>query len=538
MTASQKQSDMRMLADRLAKNYAPYEWKKRAVNFDMLHLTPWLQRAAETKSDLEFYDLCAEYVASLVDAHTSYRLPSTFNASLGFTTDLYEGKVLIDSIDRLRLPEASFPAALGDELVSVDGEPVDAIIKRLERYAISGNPVTRRRDAASSIPARSQVFDPYAHRIPAESELVLRSPSGETKTLKAPWRKRGRVLDFISAPPPVTTGVLVHRGIDYNSPDGFRDHLRLRENLSLDRPGRELAVRGFALRDPLFAMPEGYESFLGAARTDSLFGGVIPYNDRRVAYIRIPQFSGFRMETEFQRFVDQMKENSHVLVIDVTRNPGGSACLLENMARRLMTDPWKVIAGEQTVLWRDILSLESAIASAELFGTPEEIAQLRAELAEYEKAFRENNGRTRPLPFCSASVDQQPLKTLAGDLVAYNKPILVLIDEFSISAAEHFAALLQDNGRAKLFGKRTTGAGGAVLSTTTGVYSEAQVSITWSLSVRPRAVNTEEYGEVPYLENVGARPDFVYERNTAENLRENDKPFVKAFLDAALSLLP
>ena len=45
---------------------------------------------------------------------------------------------------------------------------------------------------------------------------------------------------------------------------------------------------------------------------------------------------------------------------------------------------------------------------------------------------------------------------------AYDKPLLVLTDEFSTSAGDVFPALLQDAGRGKLFGYRTAGAGGSV----------------------------------------------------------------------------
>ena len=49
-------------------------------------------------------EICAAYVASLKDGHSYFLLPSTFFPSLGFTVGIYEGKVLLDSIYRERLP--------------------------------------------------------------------------------------------------------------------------------------------------------------------------------------------------------------------------------------------------------------------------------------------------------------------------------------------------------------------------------------------------------------------------------------------------
>lgn len=44
----------------------------------------------------------------------------------------------------------------------------------------------------------------------------------------------------------------------------------------------------------------------------------------------------------------------------------------------------------------------------------------------------------------------------------YAKKVVVLIDELTISAVEFLAAILQDNNRAILFGRRTAGASGCV----------------------------------------------------------------------------
>jgi hypothetical protein len=115
------------------------DWKNQLFSFNALDLNPWLDRVAETTTDLDFYELCVEYVASLHDTHDAFSLPSDFVARLGFTTDIYDGMLLIDSINRTFLPLATYPFGIGDELVYVDGEFVGQLLQDFSKYAPQGN---------------------------------------------------------------------------------------------------------------------------------------------------------------------------------------------------------------------------------------------------------------------------------------------------------------------------------------------------------------------------------------------------------------
>jgi hypothetical protein len=537
LSADQKKSDFRELADRFAKQYAPYEWKKTALKVDILQLGPWLERAAATKDDLEYYDLCVEYVSSLVDAHDYYQLPSTFSATLGFTVDLYDGKALIDSIDGTLLPPPEFDAKVGDELISVDGKTVEEWAKALGRYAFGGNAISNKRDAVGLIVSRSQTTNPYAHKIGEKAEVVWKNAAGEVKTFALPWRKRGTPVEQIAAPRPVTMAASVNRGLDDNDPEAYREYLERKANLRADTRGRSM-VRGFGAKDPIYQLPEGFQATVGQSRFDTVYGGVIPFEGKRVGYLRLARFAGGSATRQIQTALTSFKETTDVLVIDVTRNPGGSACMIDEMAAELMTDTWKAQGAEQMVTWRDILSLQASIDFARLLGDTVSLAMLEFDLAAYERAFREGKTRTEPLPFCAPTMERPAALGADNTPRAYAKPVLVLIDEFSTSAAEHLAALLQDNGRAKLFGKRTVGAGGAVIAVTGGPYAEGRTTLTWTLTNRSKAVATSDYPEAPYIENIGVRPDIEYEFNTEENLRNQGKPFVEAFLKAAIGLIP
>jgi len=133
LTPQQKEADFRYLASLFQMQYAPLDWKKQLFGFDALNVRPWLDRAAATKTDIEFYELCVEYIYNLQDTHVSFSLPSDFLAQLGFGVDIYDGAPLIESINRVLLPANRYPFGIGDRLISVDGEDALALTEKLAK---------------------------------------------------------------------------------------------------------------------------------------------------------------------------------------------------------------------------------------------------------------------------------------------------------------------------------------------------------------------------------------------------------------------
>src|SRR6516164_8898182 len=74
MSIDQKLSDFNQLVALYDKNYAPYEWKKTAFGYDLLNTGPWMTRIKASKDDLDFYQICFEYVTSLNDAHDVFSM--------------------------------------------------------------------------------------------------------------------------------------------------------------------------------------------------------------------------------------------------------------------------------------------------------------------------------------------------------------------------------------------------------------------------------------------------------------------------------
>src|SRR5262249_15482615 len=136
----------------------------------------------------------------------SLRLSSDFLAQLGFGVDIYDGVFLIDTINRTTLPADRFPFAIGDELMSIDGEDVQSITDRLAKYFPQGNPRASRRQGAQRLTSRSQVRVPHAPDVPDSSTIVIRRQSGDVETYTIPWLKTGTPMEVGPVPSPKSSG--------------------------------------------------------------------------------------------------------------------------------------------------------------------------------------------------------------------------------------------------------------------------------------------------------------------------------------------
>jgi len=172
LTPAQKEADFRYLASMYSTYYAPLDWKKQLFNFDALSIKPWLDKVAATTTDLDFYEVCVAYVAGLHDTHDHFSLPSDFFATLGFSVDIYDGVLLVDSINRTTLPSKDYPFTTGDRLISVDGRDMTMMLQDFANYAAWGNPIASRRLAAARITSRSQSLMPHATDVIGKSATV------------------------------------------------------------------------------------------------------------------------------------------------------------------------------------------------------------------------------------------------------------------------------------------------------------------------------------------------------------------------------
>jgi hypothetical protein len=529
LAPEQKLLDFQELAANFAKRYAFVEWKQDAIKYDSLNLVPWLARVSQSTSDLEFFEICAEYVAANQDGHTAFLLPSTFDAYLPFDVDIYDGKFLVDAIDRTQLSATDYPFAVGDELVSIDGVSAAELAAKYAGFVGDGNPRSIQRLAAMILTFRPQWLVPRSHEVGDSANVVIKRQSGDLATYTISWTKEGTPYTQ-AGPVPVPKTKLA----DSQTPPYMR-HVMSYQRFHRVTPRFSVGVDTLS---PVFAVPAGFVQRLGLGRFDTLFTGTYKSGGKTIAFMRLPDFE-YVDDTELTTEIKYFQANTDGLVIDIMRNPGGSGCTVEDVMSYLMPGGYYSLGNKVRATWDLVMALQSDLDEAQYFGaTDDEIAAIQEFLAEAKRAFAENRGFTTPQPLCGPSIGIESAHDKAGNEIAYNKPILVLADELSASAAEIFAAVMQDEGRAQIYGMRTDGAGGSVNQVNVGVYMEAGLSYAQSILTRKHDVDSGgEFPTAPYIENIGVRPNITDDYMTFDNLVNQGSPFVGRFTRAMLAML-
>lgn len=547
LSREQRRADFTQLASVFWRHYGPYEWKKDKLNFDLADLRPWLARIDAAKNDLEYLEICKQYTAALKDGHVDLYYPTTFVTQAPVNVDIYDGKPTVEA-----LGVAAIVAGLraGDEILAFDGKPVDEVISSFYPYTGFGsNPRTERRWAANYLFYRHQQVFPNAPDFPSSAMVTVRHTNGDEETVEVPFTRSGEPLRSFGELPPF----MMQRGNTRKARGGDDpvakelatvDGVALpedvdparREMFAMDfaaRPIRkfERAVRNFGAFSPAYSFPTGFALRRGGLSTDSFVSGTYQSGGKRIGYLRFPNMGPASIATAIAQLETElvfMQDNTDGLVIDVMRNNGGYGVYSHEIARRLIPGPWTAQGQEVRATATRLASLSAERQSVAANGAPQwMLNQYDALIEGLREAQQGNRARTGRLPINMSSLDMVP-----GSVV-YTKPLIVLIDEFSVSAADMFPAMIQDANRGTLVGYRTGGLGGSVGSFNAGALAETEVSTTFSLLVRPRMIDTE-LGATNYIENVGVRPDIELDIMTNENRINAGRPFVAAFTNILL----
>jgi len=525
----QRRADFEQLAAFVSRAYAPYEWKRERFGVDALRIGPWLDRVKNAQSDLQYFEICSEYLASLRDLHTGFSLPSDFVAFIPIGVDLYDGKPLIEVIARALLPASQYPFEVGDEVISVDGESVEHWIARVAKLQSFADERATRRWAADRLFYRAQEAIPSAPMIGPTARIVVRRRlSGALETYDIPWTVSGTPYT-VSGPIPFPQSTAA--AADATEPEPAP---RRAVTAFADRtPPHFKRVRGFGSIVPAYQLPQSFRVRQGALPGSLLLSGYYESGGYTIGYLRIPAFptASFAQTTMLRQIETELaffRDNVDGLVIDVMRNPGGSVCLTNEILRRLIPVPFRTLADEFRPTLEIVQLFRQDVEDAILNGAdPVTVAFLEGFLKDIETAYYEYRGRTGPLPACGLSLELTPVPGYAG-------PLLVLIDEFSVSSGDAFPAVLQDSNRALMYGRTTPGGGGLSFFRPVGFYGEAAAAITITLGIRPRTTAIPGLPVTSTLENNGAWPDIEDDIMTVENLLTGGRPFVEGFTRAMI----
>jgi hypothetical protein len=511
LTAEQKLTDFRQLAGLLNKRYAPYEWKKQAFGFDLRDVQPWLDRVARTANDLDFYEVCVDYLSSLRDAGTFYLLPSTFRARLGFSVDVFEDRLFVVFVDRALLPASEYPFDAGDEVISFEGRDARYWLEALGKYQAQSSPRAAGHLAAAFLTDRSQQIMPRAVDVGDRAAIVVRRRTGAIGTYSVPWVKTGQPL-AVGPVPPVKTSA-APRPAAAPAP-------------TVDAP----PPSGPLL--PQYPLPDGFAQRLGRTAADAFLSGVYPAGGKTIGYLRIGTYipaTGLEMR-QLDAEIAYFQQNTDGLVVDNFGTPGGSACFAEDIAARFISRPFRLV-GYRLRATRDWISTFEAVLNALVAQNAPQaaIGQAQANLEQVTAAYQQDRGLTPPLPLCGVELQRAP------SAAVYTKPFLLLINERTVGPAENLAAMLQDAGSGVLFGTPTGGVGSANSGYAVGSYAEGYAVLSTGVAVRPAVITTSEYPATDFIENAGVRPDVYHEAYTLENLAQLGRPFANAFTRAILN---
>jgi hypothetical protein len=286
---------------------------------------------------------------------------------------------------------------------------------------------------------------------------------------------------------------------------------------------------------PVFNPPAGFDLRLGANGADQFVSGVFSAGTKQIGFIRIPTMLPFNETaalTQFQNEIFWFSQHTGALVIDIMRNGGGNLCYTQQLLQSLIPTPFRGFAYDIRASWNWVTLFNSALQTAQAWKADSAtISQYQSYVRSLQSAMA-TGGMAGPLPVCGASFTNiPPAVDTSGNVSAYRQPILVLVDGLTLSAAEAFAMVLQDEGRATIFGVRTDGGGGNPVSLSTP-YADAAARVTRTFITRKAVVATPGFPPSDYLENTGVYPDILADYMTRDNLVEKGKPFVAAFTSA------
>lgn len=559
MTSEQREHEFKNLVSLYSRTYAPRSWKIQSIGVDIADIRPWLNRVHNAKTDVEFFEICSEYVASFQDGHARYLINSSFYADMGIWFDIYDGKVLVEGLDRQRYPVNQFPLAVGDELISIDGVSTEDILKDLSKYRGFGNPRATVRLAADAISYRSQQIYANAVNLPDNTQVVIRNQAGESGAYTFTWKKAGIPFRNVS---PTTWPSFNGQGLlnsrtspvsplskGEDDPRNSLYDLQWSSISPLEKEGLErtlvtetgdtvtrAALTGWGSAFPYYILPENTQlriSFSG------FLTGVYQAEGKRIGYLRIGHFSPSDpvlavkvLESEIQYF----EQNTDGLVIDDTRNTGGYGCLALDYAQRLIPYAFNFPRVHYRPSQSMINSMYSSLYSAQQYGEDEWIINTyQFYLDNLIETAKSPNSVTGAVPFCvpftgrswAPTVENYPATDIDGKNLAYTKPLIVLVDELSASTGDIFPAVIQDAKRGLVVGMRTAGLGGAVASTRTGMFSEGVGYFTQSLLVRDTEAEAPGIPPSKFIENVGVVPDIELDYMKRENLMSRGQPFVE-----------
>ncbi len=508
LTKAQKLEDFNYLTSVINANYGPLEYKMSNKVVDIINLNVQFQNLIEnTTSNRDFYYTLVKYVAAYKDGHFGIRVPSTIIKSRAVVTDLVDGKVLITGIDRTKVSKEQFPFEIGDEVVSVDGQPIKEYLDTTSLYVGNGSELSTRRATAWTVFFRRAARLP----VPAAASVKFEIRRGTSETIEAgemKWHVEGRGLDQMLSPTLEFANFGMSGGFVTLGRSNFNDL----SNMAFQDFVHPDADRPYACSGTTrIAIPHGATVIM----KEPFVAYYHPTPKGNVGYLRIPHYSPeeqpgkselqvtYEWLAQYEFAIRELEKNTVGLVIDQDHNCGGSVWIVHKMISMFMDQPFKQTDFELLATKESFLDFGKWVD-----GTPKNTLDHEAVskvLTLIETTWTSGTSRLTP----KIAIDGHA--TMLPNPIRYTKPVVMLIDEMAGSGGDAFPAMMKGLGRAKLFGQTTSGLGGHIQMYPAGLpNSQMKFSLTKSLFYRPDGVAIENNGAVPDQFYTIKRDDVMY----------------------------
>ena len=535
--------------------YAPASWKKQYAGYDLnVSYANALADASTKSSSLTIKQakvIFKDFVYAMKDYHTSVSFVSTEATSLPLTVRGAEGRLFLVTIDRTKLSQTAFPYNVGDELLTLDGKPVNDIVNAIQETFTANAAATDRSTA------ELRLFHRTGARgftdIPSGPVTLGIRRAGETATslVQLIWdytpenvAPRGDLLSGTLGGTlggvlgPVRNSLFAPRmDVDVDQPaDPFSDQST---DQATDDP--------FQLGTRVSFMPTLGTKIWESAK-DSTFDAYIYMNadHKLIGYVRIPSYEpedATKAVAEFQATIGRMQKTTDSLVIDQVNNPGGSVFYLYSLVSMLSDQPMATPRHRMAIGQVDVVDAITQIEKLKQLKTEDDIAKggeavqalgggypVTLEFVNFMRSYAQfivnewSAGRKLTNPYWIGGVDH-----INPSSVSYTKPVLLLINELDYSGGDFFPTIMQDNKRVTILGIRTAGAGGYVndvsVPNNVGV-----ASFRVTQSIAERATGNP-------IENLGVSPDINYAM-TAADFQNRFAPYVQAVQAAVKKITP
>ena len=526
-------------------HYAPAEWKRELFGWD---LQSKYQSAVDAvkknkRNDIKrFQKSLMKLCCSARDYHVSISFTSTEYASLPFDIRCRNGIYILTDVKQ----DETLPLTIGDEILTMDGIPIETVLAELQKELGEENqPATDRAKALEILTRRNGRL---GHQVPQGSTTIeVKKPkSDKIETCQVVWNyKPERVSNpFIND---VVEIIDVLETLKDKQGRFFLEEIcNQRSTIPYYMEMAEVFSDDGLPRDQLGSRKSVFSTLgkekineLGRVKTAEeqiswiwnwLWGRILPEDSKEyfdahyidlpsgkcAGYVRISTFNEIKSAEAIEAFVSCIKcfqNKADLLLIDQINNPGGNPLYEYALASVLTDRPLEMLKDKRLLTQRDVLNAIEWIDDLQDFNF-DKLGDLTNQggflLREYYQnllteahfilsQWELGHFLTEPYPLYGMEVIKPHPE------VNFTKPVFILVNEMDFSCADEFPAIFQDNSRATIIGTPTAGAGGLVHRLSfTNLNGIDQMTYTTTMAYRKDGTP---------LENMGVTPDIFFDFN-------------------------